>query len=217
MKSFNQTINSLHGNLNTVTKDVKLQGAMIEGLNTRVTLEATYLPPLTTDPLALADIAQEIQLQTRCNIHIIIRGVPELSDGSLPSSSTADKTFIEEILGKLEPIVPEMAIHRIFRIGKSFNEKLRLLKVKLPSNGYVNRVVTSFLRIRFNHPTGYSKVSSTKNCMPSERSSIYEIHQELRDRQEKGESNITILYFNELPKIVLARTNLPHQSKNLAK
>lgn len=210
MKLFNQAINILHGNLNTVIKDVKSQGVMIEGLNTRVTLEATYLPTPTTDPLALADIAQEIQLRTCCGIHIIIRGVPKLSDGPSSSSSTVDKTFIEETLGKLEPVLPEMAIHRIFRIGKSFIEELRLRKVELPSHEDVNRLVTSFLRIRSNHPTEYSKVSIIRDRTPLERSSTYEIHQELRDRQEKGESNITIRYFNELPKIVLVRTDLPH-------
>lgn len=110
------------------------------------------------------------------------------------------------MLNKLEPKLSEAVIRKVFRVGKSFNDNPRLLKVELTSQEDVNHVVISFLRLRSNIPDEYSQVSITRDRTPSERRSIYEIHQELRDRQEKGESNISIRYVNGLLKIVSART-----------
>ncbi|CAI6374175.1 unnamed protein product [Macrosiphum euphorbiae] len=223
MTSLSQAMNTLNGNLNTVTSDVKSQGAIIGGLNTRIAAveknlsETVHCPPPTTTPLALNDITHEIQLRSRCAVHIIIRGVPESSVNTSASSSSADKTFVKEMLDKLEPKLPETVIRKVFRVGKIINDKPRLLKVELTSQEEVNHVVISFLRLRSNIPDGYSQVSITRDRTPSERRSIYEVHQELRDRQEKGESNISIRYFNGLPKIVPARTNISHQSKNSEK
>jgi len=66
MTSFSQAMNTLNGNLNTVTSNVKSQGAIIGGLNTRIDAveksfsEAEHCPPPTTNPLALNDITHEI-------------------------------------------------------------------------------------------------------------------------------------------------------------
>ncbi|CAI6351136.1 unnamed protein product [Macrosiphum euphorbiae] len=206
-------MNTLNENLNTVTSDVKSQGAIIGGLNTRIAAvekslsEAVHCPPPTTNPLALNDITHEIQLRSRCAVHIIIHGVPESSVSTSASSTSEDKTFVKEMLDKLEPKLPETVIRKVFRVGNSINDKPRLLKVELTSHEEVNHVVISFLRLRSNIPDEYSQVSITRDRTPSERRSIYEIHQQLSDRQEKGESNISIRYLNGLPKIVSARTN----------
>jgi len=205
-------MNTLNGNLNTVTSDVKSQGEIIGGLNTRIAAvvkslsEAMHCPPPTTTPLALNDITYEIQLRSCCAVHIIIHGVTESSVSTSASSTSEDKTFVKEMLNKLVPKLSEAVIRKVFRVGKSFNDNPRLLKVELTSQEDVNHVVISFLRLRSNIPDEYSQVSITRDRTPSERRSIYEIHQELRDRQEKGESNISIRYVNGLLKIVSART-----------
>jgi len=214
MTSLSQAMNTLNLNLNFVTSDVKSQSGIIGGLNTRIAAmekclsEAVHCPPPTTIPLTLNDITHEFQLRSRCAVHIIIRGVPESSVSSSASSTSEDKTFVKEMLDKLEPKLPETVIRKVFKVGKSINDKPRLLKVELTSHEEVNHVVISFLRLRSNIPDEYSLVSITRDRTPSERRSIYEIHQELRDRQEKGESNISIRYLNGLPKIVPARTNI---------
>lgn len=104
MTSLSQAMNTLNGKLNAVTSDVKSQGATIGGLNTRITAvekslsEAVHCPPPTSPPLALNDITHEIQLRSRCAVHIIIRGVPESSVGTSTYSTSEDKTFVKEML-----------------------------------------------------------------------------------------------------------------------
>ncbi|CAI6345980.1 unnamed protein product [Macrosiphum euphorbiae] len=129
-------------------------------------------PPITTAPLARNDITHEIQLRSRCAVHVIISGVLWVtlsSVGTSVSSTLEDKTFVKEILDKLEPKLPKKVIRKVFRVGKSINDKPRLLKVQLTSHYEVNHVIISFLRLCSNYPDECSQVSTTRGRTPSER------------------------------------------------
>jgi hypothetical protein len=164
-------------------------------------------PSFSANTPSLCDITQEIHLKSQCAKNIIIRGVPESLDPSASKRVTDDIYFVQDIFKKLDPPLPP-SICKAFRIGRSKDLTPRILKIELYSNDDVERVIMPFLRLRDTSPDQFTNVTISCDRMPSERLLIRETYNELRTRQEKGEKNISIRYFNGFPRIVPVLTTI---------
>lgn len=213
----------LNRSMEILTKQVselKLENSTIRdklnSLETRLTASEKILSKNTQSPLpsspntpSLIDITHEIQLRNQCARNIIIRGAPESLDSQAHKRVEDDINLVHDIFQKLEPQVPQTSICKAFRIGKNVNTKPRLLKVVLLSHDDPNRVIVPFLRLRTTSPEQFANISISRDRTLLERQSIREIYNELRTRQDHGESNISIRYTDGFPRIVPA-TNLTH-------
>ncbi|CAI6354207.1 unnamed protein product [Macrosiphum euphorbiae] len=129
ISALGHSINMFGKQLNTVTNDVKSQGQLIGGLETRIlaakkTLSNIAASPSTTESTrSINNIAREVQLRTLLAVNLIIRGVPESPNTSISERITHDKKFVSDIFDKLNPPVPVESILRAFRIGKTADNK----------------------------------------------------------------------------------------------
>jgi len=208
ISALRHSVNSFGQQLNTVTNDVKSQGQLIGGLDTRIlaaekTLSNIAASPSTTETTpSLNDIAREVQLRTLLAVNLIIWGVPESPSTSISERIIQDKKFVSDIFDKLNPPVPVESILRAYRISKTPDNKPRLLKIVLSSRAVVDSVVTTFPKLQINSPDHLRPVAITRDRTQSERQSIREVYQELNTRRKRGESNISIRYHEGIPKII---------------
>jgi len=125
ISALGHSVNSFGKQLNTVTNDVKSQGQLIGGLETRIlaaekTLSNISASPSTTESTpSINDIGREVQLRTLLAVNLIVRGVPESPNTSISERITQDKKIVSDIFDKLNPPVPVESILRAFRIGKT--------------------------------------------------------------------------------------------------
>ncbi|KAE9531663.1 hypothetical protein AGLY_010869 [Aphis glycines] len=134
---------------------------------------------------------------------------PESLDSRAHKRVENDINLVHDIFQKLEPQLPPTSICKAYRAGKNVNTKPRLLKVVLVSHDDLNRVIVPFLYLRITSPERFTNISISRDRTLLERQSIRGIYNELRTRQDYGESNITIRYTNGFPQIV-PPTNPPH-------
>ncbi|KAF0711336.1 Uncharacterized protein FWK35_00037251 [Aphis craccivora] len=208
ISSLGQSVTSLGKQLSTVTIDVKSHGQLIAS------------PTTTEFTPSLNDIAREVQLRSLLAVNLIIRGVPESPNKSISERISHDKKFVSDIFSKLDPPVPVELILKAYRIGKTSDTKPRLLKIILTSREAVDSIVTTFPKLLINPPDHLRSVSITRDRTQSERQSIREVYQELSTRRERGESNISIRYYNGIPKIITATSdskNGNHQQRPTTK
>jgi len=97
ISALGHSVNSFGNQLNTVSNEVKSQGQLIGGLETRIlavekTLSNITVSSSTTETTpSLNDIAREVQLRTLLAVNLIIRGVPESPNTSLSERIIQDK------------------------------------------------------------------------------------------------------------------------------
>ncbi len=109
-------ISSLVDRLDTLTKTNELLEKKCQLLeeNTRVSTKTIY---------------KEIEDRARRKENLIFSGIPETLNGSLEDRKVADQEYVERILMNLS-IADDGVITRIHRIGRSVDDKPRLLLVK---------------------------------------------------------------------------------------
>ncbi|KAF0715593.1 Uncharacterized protein FWK35_00034356, partial [Aphis craccivora] len=141
ISALGHSVNSFGNQLNTDSNEVKSQGQLIGGLETRIlavekTLSNITVSSSTTETTpSLNDIAREVQLRTLLAVNLIIRD----------------------------------SILRAYRIGKTADNKPRLLKIVLSSRAAVDSVVTTFPKLQINPPDHLRPVSITRDRTQSER------------------------------------------------
>jgi len=139
-----------------------------------------------------------VGLRSLLAVNLIIRGVPESLNTSTSERISHDKKFVSDIFDKLYNPVPAESILRAYRIGKTADNKPRLLKIVLTSRAVVDSVVTTFRKLQANPPDHLRSISITRDRTQS----IREVYQKLIAKRENGKSNITIRYFDGIPKII---------------
>lgn len=218
LSSLGHSVNSLNKQLTSISKEVKDHAHRFEVLETRIaatekTLSDTVVQPSSSvSSPSINDISMEIQQRSICAPNIIIRGAPEFSSSQLLEKISDDKIFIADIFKKLNLPGPTTSIVNAFRVGRMTEDKPRILKVVLSSRDAADSVLKSYLHLNATSPDFLSGISISRDRTFSERQSIREVYQQLRARQV-SEPNITIRYFNGLPKIVQATLNHDRSQK----
>lgn len=218
LSSLGHSVNSLNKQLTTISKEVKDHAQRFEVLETRIAATEKTLSDSVGQPSSsgsspsINDIAMEIQQRSICALNIIIRGAPESSSSQLLNKDSDDKIFIADIFKKLNLPGPTTSIVNAFRVGRMTEDRPRILKVVLSSRDAADSVLKSYLHLKATSPDFLPGISISRDRTFSERQSIREVYQQLRTRQV-SEPNITIRYFNGLPRIVQATLNQDRSQK----
>lgn len=148
------------------------------------------------------DVLSELTDRSRRESNLIFFNVKESSSRDLSTRINDDTKSIALIVSRLCKDIRVEGI-KTFRLGKQAKDKTRPLKVILHSAHDVGLLLKNFSKeVLMEMDESYSEVSVTRDKTPSERAYLHNLRRELKERQDKGERDITIRYMNGTPKIV---------------
>lgn len=142
----------------------------------------------------------EINDRKKRENNVIIYNFPEPNEDSLEKNLLQDKTKINETLESLVEGSAEK-IFKTFRLGKPTTNRVRPVKVIFKDSYIAGAVLSCKKRIplQAGYSIGYDQT-------PIQRDFLKGLRQELEARKPK-EPNLTIKYYNGLPKIVSSSKN----------
>lgn len=145
------------------------------------------------------DVLAELQERTERSKNVVIVGLPEPEADTSEERQHKDETEVKKVL---KTVASECPIKRVQRLGKYDARKNRPLKVFFDSN----ETVKTILRNKKNADLKGVRIFPDQTL--HQQKTIKELRNELKLRQENGESDITIKYVKGTPKIT------KEQSKN---
>ncbi|KAJ3650193.1 hypothetical protein Zmor_021895 [Zophobas morio] len=190
VKNLVATINSLTMMLADVRKVV---GDLVEE-NKRLRQEIELLKDEKSHgPCVLSDvkILEEVEERQFRSHNIIISNLPESQEESNEKKATDDGNKVVNLISATG--IGETEILKTVRIGKISN-KPRLIKVTLSSSVIVREIVTKY-RTR-------NGIYVNRDLTKMQQDVAYKTRKEFKERVNKGEKNISLKYYNGVPKIV---------------
>lgn len=190
----------------------KLDSALAECQNKAHLLE-DRVKALENQKSVLDDNLRDISLVIRNEVfdvqkrslNLIIHGVKESLDTVAKECIMHDINKIDELFALLS--INSDVIDNISRLGRPSLFNLRSIKLILQSSCDVDRVLTSFMKVKRESPTSVHNISVIKDHALSERRRIKEVDLKFNNRFEAGEKNIQVHYFNGIPKISNIKKN----------
>lgn len=150
------------------------------------------------------EFVREAAERIRRSSNLILRGIPE--SGSSDGGQSHDLGRTQEVLRVIDPTCVS-SITSVCRLGSSTRTP-RPIKICFDNS----RVPAELLRNRSKLMVSqFKKMSLSDDKTPNQLKHLAELRQELRRRQERGESGCTIKYIKGVPTIVSTQ-----HSKNLA-
>lgn len=143
------------------------------------------------------EIVNESVERMRRSKNIIVHGVAEPS-GELAGRKASDATKVGDILSVVLPnevVVPKS----VFRIGKGEGNRIRPLKIVLDDSDMALKILKNKRKLA---TSSHRNINITNDKTPREIDYIRRLSDELKEREDKGESNLTIKYLRGIPKIV---------------
>lgn len=138
--------------------------------------------------------------------NIILFKIPESSSQDVQAKRNHDKTLIKIILTASN--LEEEDLVTFYRLGKTTATNHRPLKVVLVNKEKAIKLLRNFKRdvvVKINASLSETSISSDKT--PAERGFLADLRSQLNDRIGKGETGLTIKFFNGTPKIVQMKKN----------
>lgn len=186
-------------------KDIKnhvtrLEQSISQGENKLKSLESDLnnlkTPPIKPEKLS-EQLIQEIQNRNNRQKNIIVVGLPEPTLSKSEERLAKDEADIMNLIFAMDNDIPKPI--KIFRIGKPHPGKNRNIKVCFDVTGPAKQL----LRNKNKLPEGI-KIFSDQT--PAQQNYLKCLQDELRQRENNGESGITIKYLNGTPTIVKSDT-----------
>ncbi|XP_045541899.1 uncharacterized protein LOC123723365 [Papilio machaon] len=139
-------------------------------------------------------VIHEIEDRKNRSRNVIMYGLPESSSTSPEDRKEHDKLSVTKSLASLPAQVPEIV--STFRLGKpsSNNSKPRPLKVVLTNKHGAITVLKNKNKLP-------KAISVQSDMTPYQRDELKKLRDELADRIDKGEKDLTIKYINKVPRI----------------
>lgn len=198
MKSTALNITSEHGNIKNQLTQVELKISNTEDKIKKLenNLIDLKLSPLSTEiqtnQLSVNEqIIHEVQERNKRQNNIIVIGIPEQNAQNSQERIRKDESAVLEITSKITVVKPI----KIYRIGKYNAGKTRRIKVCFNTS----EPAMLLLRNREKIPDNI-KIFSDQT--PAQQKYFQAIKNELTNRINKGESELTIKYINGIPTIV---------------
>lgn len=141
------------------------------------------------------DFVREATERLRRSSNLIIRGLPE--NGSSDGGQSHDLTRTEEVLRVIDPTCVS-SITSICRLGSS-TDTPRPIKVCFDNSRVPAQLLRNKSKLLLSQ---FRKISLSDDKTPHQLRHLAELRQELRRRQERGESGCTIKYIKGVPSIV---------------
>lgn len=138
------------------------------------------------------EMFREFQSRSYREKNVIISGIAESKD---VNTEERQKYDMEQVICILRTIIPDCAIpQKIFRLGKFDSNKTRPIKVSFDSTQMAKQI----LKNKVNNQNFQIFSDQT----PLQRKFLIELRNELKTRQDNGESDLIIKYIRGTPKII---------------
>lgn len=144
-------------------------------------------------------IMTELQERMERSKNIVITGVSEPQSENIEMKRENDRCEVKKILSDIHPSYPEPG--KIIRLGKYDGKKTRPLKVCFSTS----EVAKIILKNKSNYK-GNSNIKIYSDQTPNQKQDMTNLREELRQRKEKGESDLIIKYIKGIPKIINQQT-----------
>lgn len=144
-------------------------------------------------------VINEIEDRKNRSRNVIMYGLPESSSTSPEDRKLHDKLSVSNTLASLPIQAPEIVSS--FRLGKPpSNGQPRPLKVVLSNKHGAVTVLKNKSKLP-------KTISIQSDMTPYQRDQLKKLRDELADRVDKGEKDLTIKYINKVPRIVSTTKN----------
>ncbi|KAJ3650228.1 hypothetical protein Zmor_021927 [Zophobas morio] len=142
---------------------------------------------------ALSDgkILEEVEERQFRSHNIIISNLPESQEESNEKKAADDRNKVVNLISATG--IGETEILKTVRIGKISN-KPRLIKVTLSSSVIVREIVTKYQT--------RNGIYVNRDLTKMQQDVAYKTRKEFKERVNKGEKNISLKYYNSVPKNV---------------
>uniref|UniRef100_A0A0A9XFX0 Death-inducer obliterator 1 n=1 Tax=Lygus hesperus TaxID=30085 RepID=A0A0A9XFX0_LYGHE len=147
----------------------------------------------------------EMEDRLRRARNLMIFSYPESSAPNPILSLQDDLSRVKASLAELSPEFAELNV-RVARLGSFAANKIRPLKLVFDDSTSVTKILIA------NRAFDPPKLNASADRTPAQRKYLAELRVKLKERVEKGESDLTIKYISGIPTIV-SKTNTS-QSKN---
>lgn len=154
----------------------------------------------TNDTNFFEEVAAEVADRARRSKNLIIFGVVEQSQNlSSNDRKYADVAQVQDILKVLQPDISAADIKPI-RLGKHSSNKNRPIQVNFDTDEKVRDVMKNIKKLA--NTKYHKKISISYDRTPKQQAFYRKVKNELQERINAGETNITIKYRNNIPVIV---------------
>lgn len=160
--------------------------------NTDPVIERMALALQAKIPQVISDGIEENRRQRS----IIMAGIAEAPSELSPSSKQSD--LEDKVTRVLDTLQVECRPESVFRLGSYSEDKIRLVKVVLPSRFHWQQAIANTRRLRL---SGYTNVFVRKSMTRNEREQDYRLRQRARELNEGKSSKEWVVYRGELRRV----------------
>lgn len=195
--STQQMKETLHSELEKLQLDIiqiKTTYAEIASKKTTLEKEVIHVETKTSADVPSEAVLQELQDRQIRSRNILIFGVPETISQNRDDRVRDENAKINSVLKQCVDTFSEEI--QYYRLGKFDENKVRPIKVVLKSAESAIQLLRNKSKLP-RESQSYIKPDLTKQ----QRENLQKLAAELKNRQEKGEQNLTIRYIDRIPKI----------------
>lgn len=146
-------------------------------------------------PEVTEHLISEIRERNLRNNNVIMFNLPESTSSTLEERTSNDKAAVEETIRSI--VNTPIEIRHVIRLGRPNPTRSRPVKVVL-KNEYD---AINVLKSKHNLPSN-SEIRINSDLTPMQRDYLNSLRNQLKQRQDKGESDITIKYIRGTPTII---------------
>lgn len=203
-----------------VQKNMTLIGNKVSGLETRMTkveaeLEDIYVNNTVVEVNAVSEAMERIKRAK----NLVLYHVPEGKSRNNDDNLKHDIGIIKDLFGKVSMDI-EINDLRMFRIGRFSSDKVRPLKIILPSESSamllhknINLLAKSTVNgndsnsaVNYDNQNVARPITASRDRTLNERNYFKELKAQLEERINRGEKDISIKYVNSVQKIVKTKS-----------
>lgn len=170
-------------------------------------LKKTNLPTDISGVQEASTVLSEIHEREIRSRNVIIHGVKECPTQDYKTRSEYDARKCREVLNVLN--IQEDNI-KVYRIGQHADKKTRPLKIVCESNTLALQIIKKRQEVKKSLPG----ITIGADLTLAQRTQLKQLHRELEEKKNNGESNFIIRYFNGVPKITQIHNKTSPSSKN---
>lgn len=176
----------------------------IAAVRTEVSANTTKLNKLENNAnTSLDEAVAEVNDRASRLKNVLLHKVPESKKSSPSEMKEDDRKMLVTMFDALDFKPDSMTF---YRLGQKTSRKIRPLKVVFGSQVEAALLLKKFSRDAFDDvDPSLSEVSISRDRTPNERATLDSLRQEMGQRTAAGETNLTIKYFNGVPKIITSK------------
>lgn len=206
--SIKEQVNNIKSTIHHITEEqVKLKSdiSSIKLSNSTTEKKIEFLEPslqqinctnlaVTSTTKSHEEVIIELNERNERSKNILISGIPELISTDPKERLEYDKSTVRNTLQTIYTDCPEP--EKIFRIGKYYPDKKRIIKVCFESKNTAKQI----LRNKSNLKNNEIKIFSDQT--PQQQAYFKVLKSELESRLKNGEKNLSIKYVKDIPRII---------------